>query len=88
MIDHADTVPEGSRLVVWSPCRPQILRHNGRYIVVYDYELTMMIIKQWRADGMSREDVFELMFWDSKPIHPPKQKPNPTPVEKRFYSKW
>lgn len=99
-----DTIPKGSRLVLWSPIHPKILRWNGKYIVVYDYELTMMMIKQWRDGGMSREEVFELLFWDAKPI--PKSEVNrkkPEPVTEveppkisevnrkkggRFYSQW
>lgn len=88
MNEHADTVPEGSRLVVWSPWQPKLIVNRGRYIVVGDYELMMMMIKQWRADGMSREDVIELMFYDSKPIRPPKPKPRPPEAKSRFYSKW
>lgn len=85
-MDYTDTVPEGSRLVVWSPIRPQILRHNGRYIVVYDYELTMMMIKQWREDGMSREECLEIMFWDSKPM--PKEVKSTPKAPTKFVSKW
>jgi hypothetical protein len=42
--------------------QPKVLTWNGRRTVVYDWDLCQRFIKSWRAQGMSREDVLELLF--------------------------
>lgn len=35
--------------------------YKGKTVIVYDYELMLMMIQQWKAQGLSKDECMELV---------------------------
>lgn len=56
-----DTIPPGRRVVVHQYL-PQKLIVRGRTLIVYDMELTLMVIKDWAARGSTRTEIEDILI--------------------------
>lgn len=41
--------------------KPTKVTYKGKTAIVYDYELMLMMIQQWKADGLTKEECMELI---------------------------
>lgn len=55
-------IPTERALVIYDPFKPKRITWQGKSTIIYDYELLMMMIKQWRDSGLTREECMELIF--------------------------
>ena len=56
-----DTIPVGRQIVVHQ-FLPRKLMVRGKAVIVYDMELTLMMIKDWAAAGMTRVDIEDMLL--------------------------